>query len=103
LDTATLFLDGKIIQLFGVEWVRGAGTPEDLTRYLRGREVVCQATTTPDSYRCAVDNQDLSKVVLFNGGGRANADVPPELKAAETAARQARRGLWAKGVATSNP
>jgi hypothetical protein len=98
LDTATLVLDGKVIPLFGVEWVRGAGSPEELTRYLNGREVDCDEAPSPGTYRCQVDSQDLSKVVLYNGGGRAKPDATPELKAAEDAARSAGRGVWAESV-----
>jgi hypothetical protein len=32
--------------------------------------------------------------VLFNGGGRAAPNAPPELKSAEENARAAGRGLW---------
>jgi hypothetical protein len=103
LDTATLFLQGKIVPLFGVEWVRGAGTPEDLARYINGREVVCEEAESAGTYRCKTGTQDLSKVVLYNGGGRAKSDATPELKAAESAARSARRGLWASAVGGSEP
>jgi penicillin-binding protein 1A len=33
-------------------------------------------------------------VVLYNGGGRATADAPPELRADESHARSARLGVW---------
>jgi endonuclease YncB( thermonuclease family) len=102
LDTATLALGGKVIPLFGVEWVRGAGSPEELTRYLNGREVVCDEAPSPGTYRCQVDSQDLSKVVLYNGGGRAKPDATPELKAAEDAARSAGRGVWADSVGAAD-
>ena len=95
VDTATLRIEGKVARLFGVEWARG-GQPEDLTRYLRGREVECRLVTPPDVYRCQVEAQDLSRVVLFNGGGRATADAPPELAAAESQAKKERVGVWRK-------
>ncbi|MCB5174993.1 thermonuclease family protein [Microvirga lenta] len=94
LDTATLSLQGEVVRLFGVEWAPGAGKPEDLTRYLRGREIVCEPAGANDTYRCQVGNQDLSKVVLFNGGGKATADATPELKAAEEKARTSQIGVW---------
>jgi hypothetical protein len=95
LDTSTLQLEGKVVRLFGVEWARG-GSPEDLVRYLRGREVVCRQASSAETYRCDVGGQDLSKVVLFNGGGRATAEATPELKVAEEKARSARIGVWSK-------
>jgi endonuclease YncB( thermonuclease family) len=95
VDTATLRIDGKVVRLFGVEWARG-GQGDDLTRYLRGREVACELAKTPDVYRCKVEAQDLSKVILFNGGGRATADATPELAAAENHAKTDRLGVWRK-------
>lgn len=92
LDTSTLRIDGRVVRLFGVEWARG-GEGVELTRYLRGREVACQPAGA-EVYRCQVAGQDLSRVVLFNGGGRATAEATPELLAAEEHARQARLGVW---------
>jgi endonuclease YncB( thermonuclease family) len=94
IDTATLSLNGEVVRLFGVEWAPGGGKPEDLTRYLNGREVACEPAGGNDVYRCQVGNQDLSRVVLFNGGGRPTSDASPELKAAADKARQAKIGVW---------
>ena len=93
IDTATMRLEGKVVRLFGVEWVRG-GQAEELAGYLRGREVECELASTPDRYRCQVGGHDLSRAVLFNGGGRATGDAPPELVEAENNAKAARRGVW---------
>lgn len=95
LDTGTLRVGGKVLRLFGVEWARG-GQAEDLTRYLRGREVTCRPATSADVYRCQVDGRDLSEVVLFNGGARATPEASPELIAAEGHARSERIGVWKK-------
>jgi hypothetical protein len=94
IDTATLSLQGEVVRLFGVEWAPGGGKPEDLTSYLQGREVVCTPATTNDTYRCQVGEQDLSRVVLFNGGGKPTAEASPELKAAADKAREAQLGVW---------
>jgi hypothetical protein len=97
IDTATLSLQGKLVKLYGVEWTRGAGEPEDLARYLRGRQVTCEAVKPgSDQHRCQVEGQDLSKVVLYNGGGRATSDATPDLVAAEAHARSTRTGLWGR-------
>lgn len=96
LDTATLSLEGEVVRLFGVEWAPGAGKPDDLTRYLQGREITCTPVGANDTYRCQVGGQDLSKVVLFNGGGRATAEATPELKVAAEKARAAQIGVWSK-------
>lgn len=95
IDTATLSLNGEVVRLFGVEWAPGAGKPEDLTQYLNGREVACDPAGSNDVYKCQVGGQDLSRVVLFNGGGRPTDDATPELKAAAEKAREAKIGVWA--------
>ncbi|MBF9196350.1 thermonuclease family protein [Microvirga terrestris] len=96
IDTATLSLKGEVVRLFGVEWAPGGGKPEDLAGYLNGREVACEPAGSNDVYRCQVGNQDLSRVVLFNGGGRPTSDATPELKAAADKAREAKIGVWGK-------
>jgi endonuclease YncB( thermonuclease family) len=95
IDTATIRVEGKVVRLFGVEWARGSQA-EDLVGYLRGREVGCELASAPDRYRCQVGGHDLSRAVLFNGGGRATADASPELVAAENHAKAAGRGVWQK-------
>jgi endonuclease YncB( thermonuclease family) len=102
IDTTTLRLEGNLIRLFGVEWARG-GQTEDLVRYLRGRATTCRPTGAGDLYRCDVDGRDLSQVVLYNGGGRATADAPPELVAAENHAKAERLGVWKKQAPGTPP
>ena len=96
IDTATLSLNGEVVRLFGVEWAPGAGKPEDLTSYLQGREVTCDPAGGNDTYRCRVGDQDLSRVILFNGGGQPTAEATPELRAASDKARDAKLGVWNK-------
>jgi len=96
IDTATLSLNGEVVRLFGVEWAPGAGKPEDLTNYLQGREVTCEPTGGNDTYRCRVGEQDLSRVILYNGGGQPTAEATPELKAAADHAREAKIGVWSQ-------
>ncbi len=96
IDTATLSLNGEVVRLFGVEWAPGAGKPEDLTNYLQGREITCEPTGGNEVYRCRVGEQDLSRVILFNGGGQPTAEATPELKAAADQAREAKLGVWNK-------
>ncbi|MBM6594712.1 hypothetical protein [Microvirga pudoricolor] len=96
IDTATLRMQGRIVRLFGVEWAEGGGKPEDLTTYLNGREVACEPAGATDVYRCQVSGQDLSRVVLFNGGGRTTSQATDELKAAEAKARESKLGVWSR-------
>ena len=76
----------------GVERARG-GQGDDLSRYIHGRVVSCDAATT-STFRCEVDGWDLSEVVLYNGGARALLDAPPTLMEAESHAKQANLGIW---------
>jgi penicillin-binding protein 1A len=92
-NTGLIEVDRRVVRLFGVEGVRGRAV-RDFRRYLGRREVVCQPTGSGNDYRCRVGDQDLSRVVLFNGGGRATPDASAELKAAEQQARFERAGIW---------
>jgi endonuclease YncB( thermonuclease family) len=56
--------------------------------------VICEPGGAPERYRCNVDGQNLSQVILSNGGARATPDAPAELLAAEDEARSARLGIW---------
>src|SRR5262249_26395262 len=71
--TGMLEIQGRVVPLFGVEGVRGRPARE-FTRYLGRREVACEPAGSGDVYRCRVGNQDLSRVVLFNGGRRRGGD-----------------------------
>lgn len=93
IDTATLKVGGKLVHLFGVEWVRG-GQADELARYIAGRTVSCLPAPGSESMNCSVDGRDLSEVVLYNGGGRASPEASPELVAAEDHARSERLGVW---------
>src|SRR6266550_9279395 len=45
--------------------------------------------------RCRVDDQDLSRVALFNGGGRASGNATPEVRRSlKQQARSTRVGMW---------
>jgi penicillin-binding protein 1A len=92
-NTGMLEIQGRIVRLFGVEGVRGR-VAREFRRYLGNREVVCEPTGSGNDYRCRVDDQDLSRAVLFNGSGRASANASAELRALEQQARSARVGIW---------
>ena len=67
----------------------------DMARYIGSRGVTCRLDDSSVArYRCQIGKYDLAEAVLFNGGGRAAPDAPPELKSAEEKARAAGRGLW---------
>ncbi|AWB23679.1 PBP1A family penicillin-binding protein [Methylobacterium currus] len=93
VDTGTLDFDGRTVRLIGVDGLSGRNARE-LGRYLRRRDVACAPAGEGGVYRCSLDGQDLSELILFNGGGRASADATPDLLAAEEQARSNRIGIW---------
>jgi penicillin-binding protein 1A len=94
IDTATLELGGRTIKLLGVEGTNNARSVRDFERFLRRGDIECQPEAAPDVYRCTLRGQDLSELVLFNGGGRASPDATANLLTAEGQARSARVGVW---------
>ena len=94
LDMATLAIRGRKIQLEGILGDDDRRAVRSLARFLRRREVSCEPSGAPERYRCNVDGQNLSEVILSNGGARATADASAELLAAEDEARSARLGIW---------
>src|SRR5262249_31873388 len=91
--TGMLEIQGRVVPLFGVEGVRGRPARE-FTRYLGSREVACEPAGSGDAYRSCGGDQDLPRVVLFNGGGRAAANATADLRALEQQARASRVGIW---------
>jgi penicillin-binding protein 1A len=96
LDSGTLRIAGRIVQLEGVMGI-GAAYVRDVESYIGDREIACRPTMA-EHYRCQVDGYDLSEIVLLNGRGRAAPDAPPDLVDAERQARSDGRGVWATPV-----
>jgi 1A family penicillin-binding protein len=94
LDTATLAIRGRRFQLEGIVGDDDRRAVRALARFLRRREVVCVSAPSAERYRCNVEGQNLSEIILSNGGARATPDAPAELLAAEDEARSARLGIW---------
>ena len=92
----TLQIQGRRLRLAGVEATGAGRSVRDFRNYLRGREVACEPVGAGDEYQCRVDNQDLSRVVLFNGGSRAAANASAEHRRMEELARSMRAGIWGR-------
>ena len=95
-NTGTLQIQGRRVRLAGVEATGAGRSVRDFRNYLRGREVACEPVGAGDEYQCRVDNQDLSRVVLFNGGSRAAANASAEHRRMEELARSMRAGIWGR-------
>jgi penicillin-binding protein 1A len=93
IDTGTLVIAGQLVKLQGVHGAEGMDA-RAMSEFIGGREVACQRRAR--AYRCRLDSWDLSELVLFNGGGVATADAPPDLLSAERSARQRGAGLWSR-------
>jgi penicillin-binding protein 1A len=101
VDTGTLLFRGRLVHLQGVVGENGSYA-RDMTRYIGDRAVTCEpADAAAALYRCQIEQYDLAEAVLYNGGGRATADAPPELKNAEQEARLAGRGIWQHSLSRS--
>jgi penicillin-binding protein 1A len=95
--TGVIELDRRTVRLFGVEGIRGRAVRE-FRRYLGRREVVCEPAGSGNLYRCRLGDQDLSRVVLYNGGGRATQDATPRIESGRaTCPRRPRRHLGRRG------
>jgi endonuclease YncB( thermonuclease family) len=93
-DTATLVFPGGIAHLQGVAGEKGE-LADQLEHYIRGREVVCQATEPGAAqYRCDIGDIDLAEAVALNGAGRVAANASGRLLGAEQKAKAAGRGIW---------
>ena len=91
LDTGTIAVDGRVVRLRGVEG-EDERMARQLARFLRGREVICEAANEKGG--CTLDGQDLAEMIVAAGGARARSDAPDALLAAEEQARSARLGVW---------
>ena len=92
-STSTLWFGGRRVRLAGVLGFTGPYAMS-MASYIQGRRVECRPTTGR-AHRCEIGGYDLAEVVIFNGGGRAAANAPRKLRAAEAHARRARKGIWA--------
>jgi hypothetical protein len=95
-------VDAPVMLAFpSVEWP--AAAKARISCDIFGDATTCRPTGAGDLYRCDVDGRDLSQVVLYNGGGRATADAPSELVAAESHAKAERLGVWKKQAPGTPP
>ena len=77
-------------------WPCGRMARAALRRFIRGRAIECEVPAgveeIPDVARCEVAGQDMSEWLVAQGWARKTAQSYAD---AETAARNAKRGLWA--------
>ncbi|RDK02205.1 TIR domain-containing protein [Paraburkholderia lacunae] len=95
LDSASLIVSGKIVNLYGI---RGAdGRPaRSMQRYLESEGNLVQCFARDDGYQCRANGQDIATHAVRMGWVRTRQGAPPQYEAAELEARNARVGIWAK-------
>ena len=92
LDTGLLRIDRVMIPLYGVKGEHGRYVT-DLESYIRDREVSC-SRHDGETFKCTLNDADLSETVILNGAGSALPGAPANLQSAEQQARQNRAGIW---------
>lgn len=97
LSTALIVVAGQRVALAhvaGVEGTQASGLAAFIAR--NGGTVSCEPVAPGAAMRCrTADGTDLAEAALFNGGARVRDGAPESYRAAERAAREARRGIWA--------
>ncbi len=96
-NAATLVVNDQRIRLSGIDpgpqevlapfenWVRGQGA------------LMCEPDAQTGRYHCLTGGGvDVAEAAILNGAGRVGDGATPDYRQSETAARQARRGLWAQ-------
>lgn len=97
LSTARLRVEERSIRLYGVEGVSGEPVAQ-MRRFIReqGGWVRCRAQAEA-AYVCRTRGGiDLAEAALLNGAARATPGAPEVYRRREQAAREARRGVWAR-------
>ena len=94
-NAATLVVANQRLRLSGIDpgpegvlapfesWVRSQG------------ELTCEPDAQTGRYHCfTAGGVDIAEAAILNGAGRVGDGATPAYRESETAARQARRGLW---------
>lgn len=91
MDTGTLTIRWDIVPLYGVA---GEGEPfrSELEGFIRDREVDCVRKAA--QYRCVLEGEDLSEIVVRNGAAKALPDAPENIREAEATAKSRGAGIW---------
>jgi endonuclease YncB( thermonuclease family) len=88
-------------------WPCGRMARAALRRFIRGRAIECEipagAEEIPDAARCEVAGTDISAWLIEQGWARRAVGAGDTYAEAETAAREAKLGLWGKGRPDAQP
>jgi hypothetical protein len=96
VNTATLIVDGRRIQLFGIRGEGGVYAAQ-LRSLIESQGGVLSCHRRDTLYTCSLPgNLDIARAALFNGAALPAANAPADYQDQAAAARQARRGLWGR-------
>lgn len=113
LDSGTLEASGRVIKLDGInpipsdetcndksgtKWLCGTRARLALTRFIRGRAVVCKVPEKDKAKaltaRCSLASKDLSVWVAAQGWAKPAAPPKPKIAKAADQARKKKIGIW---------
>jgi endonuclease YncB( thermonuclease family) len=113
LDSSTLEAGGRVIKLEGINGITSEETCKDsagatwfcgtrarmaLTRFIRGRAVVCEVPETAKAKTltasCTLARKDLSNWMVAQGWAKPAAPAQPKLAQAADRARKKKIGIW---------
>lgn len=90
---------GQECEHYGMLWSCGAEAGTVLERLIGGRHLDCKAQGSGDDgaklVACRMGPESLNEEMLKTGMAVALPDAPADYRAAEAAARAAKRGIWA--------
>lgn len=95
VDTGTLMISGQRVRLYGVQGVSNRRHVDLLSGFIRneGGQLNCEPKGEAHICRTQKGN-DLSAVVLANGGARVATDSTDDYRRFEAEAKRKRIGIW---------
>jgi hypothetical protein len=94
VDTATLNVEGQMVQLAGVTGETGDYADAMQAQIDGGGKKVDCSLKTATGYTCLLNGMDLARLALFNGAARPAADASADYLKQADAAKAAHKGVW---------
>jgi endonuclease YncB( thermonuclease family) len=91
-------VDQLCLNTTGERWTCGAAARDELVKHVESKSWTCHSTRTDRRgrliARCQVDGEDIQKWLVTNGWALAYARQSHDYEADQTAAREAKAGMW---------
>jgi hypothetical protein len=95
LDSASLIVSGKIVNLYGIRGEDGRPA-KAMQRYLESEGNLVRCFAHDDAYQCFANGHDIAAHAVRLGWARTRQGGPSQYEAIEQEARRVRVGIWAK-------